>query len=223
MKREVTVNEVMTDLTQLLVLAGARPYSNIHELPNGNGMVRDLEFYFITKPDAGQNRKAYTWTMNSKELSNLVNLQIAVNKIDEAFDLPFDAHTDLTLSDRIAFVGDSLIKNYDNDLTDGQSVLNNSMPRAKDANWITDVYGELMQELDNSDEALAFRKFDYDRTSLKEVLVGKIIDAERVKAEGFVLNSNFKNYADKSCNDIRDGVHIIENMAKGLYMAEKGE
>ena len=223
--------EKIAKLTELLVLAGARPVSSLHEQSGKDGIVRDLEFYYIAKPITGQRKKVYVWTLNPEQLSIPVNFKLQVSKIDEAFDLPFYDYENIDLDKREKTICDRILNKYDNDVATYKSVLDNTMPKAENESWITDVYGELKQEVEEKfdaenakvDSGLAFRKFDYDRKSLREVLVGKVIEAERVKAEGFVLGSSSKDFADLAHKYILDNVAKIEKQAYAEISAQKGE
>lgn len=224
-------NENIAKLTELLVLSGARPVSSLHEQGGKDGLVRDLEFYYITKPVAGQKRKAYVWTMNPEQLDVPVNFQLQVSKLDEAFDLPFYDYENIDLNKREQEISKRILNSYENDVYNYKSVLENTMPKAENENWITDVYGELKQEVEEkfdasnakTDSGLTFRKFDYDRNSLREVLIGKVIEAERVKAEGFVLGSNSKDFADLAHKYILERVAEIERQAYAEISVQKGE
>ncbi len=213
-------------LSEICVLNGARIVSAYNREEDDLNGSRDVEFYFF-KPEIDEFKsRVYTWTINGTKPLTIEQLMVMVKKADMAFDLPFDVRDNLNLDARIDYCKQKVLNGFANDLNLEKSLLDNKMEKATDENWITKVYGEQRVALEqDADESLAFRKFDYNRTSLKEVLASKIIEAERLHAESFAPNSSCKEVIAKAYPSLLADIAEIEKTAQAQLssQSEKGE
>lgn len=239
--KEIRAKDVrLAKIAELLVLCGARPnssYSNFN-FKTGTWGSCNLYFCYTTPAVPGTKSLSYSWDLNPLVLSNEETLQLTLESIDTFFDFKIEDYSDAGIDHRCYIAENRIldaVKNgvIKNDLNPDKDLLNNDMPKAKDATWIAEVYGEANNNLqeefgitkqeDENYAVLSFRKFDYERKSLMEILIGKIVDAERVKAEGFIPNSTSNSFADLAHQYLLEDIAKIQEQAKQQLGIEKGE